>query len=981
MAIYHCHTHAISRAGGKSILGCAAYRSGQKLRETSASQVKTAAAAAAYRTGGVVASAAAGQVHDYSRKQGVEHVEIVVPSGITAAWVSDRERLWNLADAAERQHNSRVAREWRVGLPHELSRDQRAELATGFAQAICDRYGIVADVAVHAPSWTGDDRNFHAHILCTTRQVANEGFGPKALVEWSNAKLGQHGLPYTSLQIRELRMVWEELANEALARAGLDLAIDHRSYLTRGVGLEPRRTLHVGQLYAEARDVELGTERLLPVQQLDESLSERNAAVLLAEPRQLLDLLGQERHLFGRLDVAKALHRYVSGDWQRFERVLDTVMRSRELVTVVAAFVDDVGRRVEPVHATRETFEIEARLLGHAERLASLAGRTVAPRRMKHALQAFPFLSAEQRGAIEHVCGCRSIACVRGVAGSGKTTMLAAVRQAWQSEGRRIVGAALAGKAVEELQLGSGIESRTLASWERSWAAGYDSLQKGDVIVVDEANMVGTRQMVRFLEAVEVAGARVILVGDGEQLQSIEAGAAFRGISDRVGVYEIATVRRQEIAWQRQASELFGQAETAAALDLYRQHDAIKLASSRDVARKTLVADYMAAVLANPSQDIVAFAYRNQDVDALNQSIRDGLRQTAALAEADEPEHVFQTKKGERSFARGDRVMFLANDFELGVKNGTRGQVCEAAPDRLAIAVDGDAVHDARIVEIESERYGAVSHAYALTIHKGEGMTVDRSFVISSPGMDRHLTYVAMTRHRKSVAIYAGQDEFRSLDALKDEVSRSRSNRGIGDYLTPGEIAAIRSDLREDRELELPKTEKSLQAVERRRKPVKLTPGHSSLRMADPASKRAVQQAIQSKSSSTRTFDADATRVVLSYARAHGDLTRARTKGDVQPHQVKLLDTMRELLADALGVAQATKIQKELDRKPKLAVIISASFNVGFNPVRKDLVRDKVIAELFGVALELDSRAGGPDRDRQVGERRPARQRDYGMDL
>lgn len=153
-------------------------------------------------------------------------------------------------------------------------------------------------------------------------------------------------------------------------------------------------------------------------------------------------------------------------------------------------------------------------------------------------------------GVVEHVTRGGDLAVVVGVAGSGKSTTLEAARHAWEAEGFTVRGAALSGIAAENLEHSSGLGSRTFAAWVRSWSKGYDHLSSKDVFVIDEAGLVGTRQLCRVLEHVEQAGAKLVLVGDPEQLQSIEAGAPFRGIAAEVGVVELSEVLRQTIDWQ-----------------------------------------------------------------------------------------------------------------------------------------------------------------------------------------------------------------------------------------------------------------------------------------------------------------------------------------------------------------------------------------------------------------------------------------------
>ena len=140
---------------------------------------------------------------------------------------------------------------------------------------------------------------------------------------------------------------------------------------------------------------------------------------------------------------------------------------------------------------------------------------------------------------------------VVGFAGAGKSTMLAAAREAWEAQGYQVHGAALAGRAAEGLEESSGIASRTLASWDRSWQNERHQLGRGDVLVVDEAGMVGSRQLARFVGEAEVRGAKLVLVGDHEQLQAIGAGAPFRAIAERIGHASLGEIKRQQEPWQQ----------------------------------------------------------------------------------------------------------------------------------------------------------------------------------------------------------------------------------------------------------------------------------------------------------------------------------------------------------------------------------------------------------------------------------------------
>ena len=227
MAIYHCTTKPIARSAGRSAVAAAAYRSGSELIDE--------------RTG---------LVHDYTRKGGVVSAELVMPDGGTA----DRSQLWNAAELAENRKDSRVAREWIVALPDELDGEQRKALAHAFAGELVSRYGVAVDVAIHRPDQEGDQRNHHAHLLTTTRQVSRGAngieLGAKTALELGDKDRKKAGIEGRSAHdIEQLRERWADLANHALERAGHEARIDHRSLKAQGIDRAP--TTHLGPVASE----------------------------------------------------------------------------------------------------------------------------------------------------------------------------------------------------------------------------------------------------------------------------------------------------------------------------------------------------------------------------------------------------------------------------------------------------------------------------------------------------------------------------------------------------------------------------------------------------------------------------------------------------------------------------------------------------------------------------------------------------------
>jgi hypothetical protein len=332
---------------------------------------------------------------------------------------------------------------------------------------------------------------------------------------------------------------------------------------------------------------------------------------------------------------------------------------------------------------------------------------------------------------------------------------------------------ALSGIAAENLEIGSGIASRTIASLEHGWGQGRDGLTTRDVLVIDEAGMVGTRQLERVLSHASQAGAKVVLVGDPQQLQAIEAGAAFRSIHERHGGAEIGEVRRQRENWQRGATHDLASGKIGHALEAYRSNGMVHEAQSREQARGDLIERWDHGRQASPDKSRIILTHTNNEVRALNEAARMRMRATGDLGD----ELAVAVERGARNFASGDRVMFLQNERGLGVKNGTLGIVEQVSAQSMTVHTD-----DGRSVQFDLKDYNKIDHGYAATIHKAQGMTVDRIHVLATPGMDAHSSYVALSRHRDGVGLHYGRDDFANPERFSRTLSRDRAKDMASDY-------------------------------------------------------------------------------------------------------------------------------------------------------------------------------------------------------
>jgi Ti-type conjugative transfer relaxase TraA len=732
VAIYHLSAKIVSRAKGQSVAAAAAYRSAENLHDQRL-----------------------GQTFDYTRKGGVEHTEILAPEN-GPSWVFDREALWNAVELVERRKDAQLAREMEIGLPVELTKDEQVALLRDYAQRAFVSKGMVVDLALHRDN----SENPHAHFLLTTRELTGEGLGAKRR-DWNDRA-----------QLLSWREQWAEVANEHLLRAGHEIRIDHRSLEAQGIDLVPGRKLG---LSAERQQLPNLPANLAERVAEQREIAAENGRRILEDPDLALQALTHHQATFTERDVAKWLHSRTDGA-EQFQAAYLKVTTSPELVTLGT---DDRSQRR---FTTTEMLSLERGLLERSERLAASHDHVVAGRYRDQVL-ADSKLSQEQRSALEHVTGEADLAVVVGVAGAGKSTMLSAARRAWEAQGLTVKGAALSGIAAENLETASGIQSRTLASWERSWENGHDQLNKRDVLVIDEAGLVGTRQLARVLESIEKAGTKLVLVGDPEQLQAIEAGAPFRGIAAQAGVVELHEVRRQRQGWQKEATQQLATGRTREALTAYEREQRVKAAPTRAEAREAMLTAWERGGRERPDESRLMLAYTRNDVQALNTRARE-LRQAAG--ELGKSENI-ETARGSREFAAGDRLYFLRNERSLGVKNGSLGTVEKIRDGVLQVRMDGE---ERRRVTVDSKQYRDLEHGYAATIYKSQGSTVDRTYVLATPHFDRHSTYVALSRHRETAAVFYGREDFEpgwsrasAQENLKSVLSRARPKELAHDYL------------------------------------------------------------------------------------------------------------------------------------------------------------------------------------------------------
>ena len=465
-----------------------------------------------------------------------------------------------------------------------------------------------------------------------------------------------------------------------------------------------------------------------------------------------------------------------------FERMGFEPDKTRELTD--RALSDE---RVLPAAQDRfTTVEVKQEVQQLDSALRSLAGQEARPL-LDRGAAAREGLDSGQRAAADQIASGKGLTIIEGFAGAGKSTMLRTAAEDLRFSRHDVIGVAPSGKAAAGLQESAGIQSNTLTRTLMNIETGARKLTSNSVVIMDEAGMARNDELGKLAQHVADAGGRLVLVGDEKQLGAVGRGGGFAEAREIAagerGTARLDEIHRQREGWQRDATRAFGEGRAREAIQAYLDHGKVEWAASRGTARDMLVSDYVREMDRGTSPDkMLALAHENRDVRAMNAEIRDAIKERGGLQDAREYKLVREDGKAQKiEIATGDRVVFEKNNAKSGEKNGEFGTVVRTDKRGFDVRID-----DGRTQRVEDGGKHQMSHGYASSVHKSQGATVERTFVLASKGMDSKLTYVALSRQREDVKVYANRTEFKNVEHLKSSLARDGGKEAFKSVLDAG---------------------------------------------------------------------------------------------------------------------------------------------------------------------------------------------------
>jgi Ti-type conjugative transfer relaxase TraA len=500
-----------------------------------------------------------------------------------------------------------------------------------------------------------------------------------------------------------------------------------------------------------------------------EGANQLREAIAARDPEAVLASMTRQRSTFTAETLDRALGKQIKTEFARVQ-FGEQVLGHGDVVRLMDRPDGPVTR-----YTTQTVLDSEQKVLRDADGLKATSWHGVTDRHRAGALDRFRSIRDDQRAAFEHATGEGGLCLIDGQAGTGKSYTIAAIRSAYEDAGYQVIGLAPTNAVAQEMgrdgfQKAATIHSEVfaldnqMAHWDR-WT----------VVVVDEAAMVDTKMMAAVVTNAYDAGAKLILVGDDRQLSSIDRGGMFGALKDKYGAAALTEITRQYKQDDRRAASMMAEGNFADAVAIYEKKGGIFWTRTQEEARGRLVERWTADSEHEPEKSRFVFAYTNADVDLLNRDVREVQRRRGVLGE----DRVFETDHGSQPFAEGDRLQFTATDKKRGIANGAAGEVVAIKGSSVTVQLDGKG---AKNLTFDAEEFKGFRHGYAGTVYKGQGRTLDSTYLYHSEHWRSAASYVALTRHREKTELFVARNTAPDTKQLARQMARVDERRAASNF-------------------------------------------------------------------------------------------------------------------------------------------------------------------------------------------------------
>ncbi|WP_371220022.1 AAA family ATPase [Orientia tsutsugamushi] len=689
---------------------------------------------AAYNARTIVKNKQTGIRYNFSRKKDNVYHTVLIPDYVNQDF-KNIQTLMNEVERTETRENSKLLKDIVIALPDEkeLNLEHRIELTHRIVDAMeWVQNGLGVQIDIHKPQI--GDKNWHVHILVTTRRFKENGeeLGDKAVdleAKFITVK-GQWRI------IKDSKMIYEiakEETNAYFAELGLPYRVDETSKVP-GKHIGPRRIRNL--INEVLNENELRKEAHLKI---------------INDADVIMDSITHYKSIFTKQDVEKAVKDIP--DLTAREQLVQKVLSSNRILEL---YHDD--GESSKYFTTIEVRNEETRIIRIANKINDQVYYNNIYN-LKSDIEGLANVSEEQKQALRHILLSTSgVRVLRGRAGTGKSYVLIKAHKLATNRGQKVIGIAPTHKAVSELRSKGYTEVYTVKGflYNRKKIFMQDSL-----IVVDEAGMVGTKAYAELFRVVRNNNCQLILAGDEKQLASIERGGMFEMLSNIFGSHVLVNIRRQSENWSREAAMEFAESNILSGITLLRQNNCVRFDNTLQDSMSKLIYNWSLSKF-KPHEKLV-ITVRNKDVDILNSSIRSLLKANGTL-KGTEYERSIDGRK--EFYMAGDRIVFQTSDKDLQIQNSEFATLTSVSKNKFIAKTDTGKEVSFDPSEIQFK------HGYASTVYKVQGASIKDVYVLHNGASNISSSYVAMTRHIKSLKLYCNNEATKSINSLINQLSR-----------------------------------------------------------------------------------------------------------------------------------------------------------------------------------------------------------------
>ncbi len=760
MAICFARLEFVKRSAGKNMLAKSAYTGKLKLEFEGTSNTP---------------SSTYDRTHE---KEKPLHHAILLPKNADSQFL-DPQKLWNAVERCERRKDAQVGYELLLALPDDkmISNRQRIEMSELFAKKYFVSKGFGVQIDLHCPNSSNryeepDEmdvyaKNYHAHILITSRPFneSGDGFSLKKTNDIIPQVRGSSHFAFCGLEWEKL---WTQFQNEYFEGNGLDLRVDHKGTVAQ---------IHLGP-------VRMRSEKAYEILERQDKRIELGQ-LLMKDPDVILEKITENKSVFSDADLEVFLHKHLlEGD---IENVRNTFWKNPNLIQLF----DKVSGQPTQKFSSSKVIEEEQQILRISNRMEKRMALPVAGESCSIAL------TGEQREAYNAIVkGGKSLSCIEGLAGTGKSYLLVALRDHYEGSGYKVRAFGPDNATVKVLLEKGFKDVRNVHQFlfKNNFSKKSTISPGKEIWIVDESGKLGNRPLLELLKVAEKNEIQIIFSGNSAQLSSVERGGFFKIFCERYGHSFLGDIQRQKESSHREIAKRLAHGDVAVAVDMIARTGGFVWSADKEEKLFKAVEKWAADTVDFPYASKLIIAHTNNEVRQINDLIH-AVRQSKG--EVAEKEFSCQTTFGNIRISEGDVLEFRANSKKLNVSNGLQGVLVSASEDNFVVATE-----DKKKISFNPKKFTDFQLGYAATYYRSQGRTIDRCYVVYNRHMHQKLLYVGMTRHVRNAHCFVSKTDASCLMDIKRQAMRKSEQENTLNYTYHSEIKEAQKTQKREKEIQ-----------------------------------------------------------------------------------------------------------------------------------------------------------------------------------